>query len=134
LDADRLEQLGYSVPEEDRALLTDQYRVIKRPLISQAFGRNSVKTDCGNLVQITSSLPGEGKTFTCLNLAISIGQEQNQTVLLVDADVLNPKLSQLFGLEQSRGFLDYLEDPTIHAETVAYRANLPGLTVIPAGV
>jgi protein-tyrosine kinase len=132
LDDARLEGLGYSIPLEDRRLLSDQYRMIKRPLIAQAFGR-AAEVENGNFLQVSSAIPGEGKTFTCLHLALSIAQEQDRSVLLVDADVLNPRLSDALDLLERPGLLDYLEDPARSAASVAYRTDVAGLSVMPAG-
>jgi protein-tyrosine kinase len=133
INTPQLADLGYAVPEEDRTVLAAQYRVIKRPLVAQAFGRLANQVEDGNFVQVTSSVPGEGKTFTCLNLAMSIAQERDYSVLLVDADVLNPRLSQVFGLGAASGLLDYLADPARSAAAMAYPTDIPGLAVMSSG-
>ena len=52
---------------------------------------------------VTSALPGEGKTFTSLNLAMSIAMEYDNTVLLVDGDVAHPTLPRVLGAPQFAG-------------------------------
>ena len=54
----------------------------------------------GNLVMIASAVPGEGKTFTSINLALSMRLEEDVTILLVDGDVVNPRLSQILGADE----------------------------------
>ncbi len=55
---------------------------------------------------VTSALPGEGKTFTALNLAISVAMEFDNTVLLVDGDVAHPSLPGSWACPLRPGLLD----------------------------
>ena len=89
--------------------IADEFRVIKRPIVRNALGRSGTKVKNGNLVMVTSALPGEGKTFTAVNLAISIAMELDITVLLVDGDVAHPDLPKLLGVPNSPGLLDLLD-------------------------
>ena len=84
-----------SRPMRRRSQIADEFRVIKRPIIRNALGRAGAKVRNGNLVMVTSALPGEGKTFTALNLAMSVAMEYDNTVLLVDGDVAHPGLPKL---------------------------------------
>ncbi len=52
-------------------VFADEYRRIKRPLLSNAFGKSASLLEKGNLILVTSSIPGEGKTHTAINLALS---------------------------------------------------------------
>ena len=70
IDFGLLRARGLLTNDDERSALAEEYRMIKRPLLANAFGSNPVKN--GNLIMVTSSLPGEGKTFTAINLAISI--------------------------------------------------------------
>ena len=70
---------------EDR--LSNEYRRIKRPLVGNAIGRGVMQVDRGNLIMVTSAIEGEGKTFTALNLALSIARDPDFSVTLVDGDV-----------------------------------------------
>ena len=63
-----------------------------------------------NVVLVTSALPGEGKTFTSLNLALSIVRDREMRVVLVDGDVARPGLTPALGLEGRPGLNDALED------------------------
>ena len=89
LEVDRraLRKAGLIAPEQDEQLLGNQYRDIKRPLIAHAFGKRATRVEAGNLIMVSSALSGDGKTFTSINLALSMAQERDHTVLLVDADV-----------------------------------------------
>lgn len=133
LDLARLRELGYLTPEEADGALAEQYRIIKRPLLMNAFGRGAVPVEGGNLIMVTSSVPGEGKTFTAVNLAMSMAMELDHTVLLVDADVVKPSLTELLGLKGRPGLTDALAAGDIGLGEVIVRTNVAKLRVIPAG-
>jgi len=133
LDLARLREQGYLTPEEADGPLAEQYRIIKRPLLMNAFGRGAVPIEGGNLIMVTSSVPGEGKTFTALNLAMSMAMELDHTVLLVDTDVVKPSLTELLGLKGRPGLTDVLAGGEVGLGEVIVRTNVPKLRVIPAG-
>lgn len=88
LNKERLDELKIVLPgNKDVAEISEDYRRIKRPLLMNAFGKESQLVKDGNLILVTSSLPGEGKSFTTMNLALSIALERDKTVLLIDADM-----------------------------------------------
>jgi exopolysaccharide/PEP-CTERM locus tyrosine autokinase len=112
----------------------NEYRRIKRPLLSNAFGKSASLVDKGNLILVTSSVPGEGKSYTAINLALSIAQEQDNTVLLIDADVSRQGASRLLGIDRRRpDFSDLLASDDISAGDALLRTDIPGLVVLPAG-
>jgi len=133
IDTDRLKQLGYICPDDMTSQISEEYRIIKQPILKNAFGKGAAPIENGNLIVISSSVPGEGKTFTALNLAISIAMERNTTILLVDADVTNPSLSRIFQLDNEPGLLDILSDNNTNVANTIYKTNIPTLSVIPAG-
>jgi exopolysaccharide/PEP-CTERM locus tyrosine autokinase len=113
--------------------IQDDYRRIKRPLVSNACGRNKSMVDRGNLILVTSSIPGEGKTFTSVNLALSISQEMDNTVLLVDCDVAKQGVSRMLGLENVAGLVDVLESDYLTIADVLLQTDIPNLRVVSAG-
>jgi len=133
LDLEILSAAGIIRPDAPRSQLADEYRVIKRPLIDNAMGKGAVPIKDGNLIMITSALPGEGKTFTAANLAMSIAMELDNTVMLVDADVARPNLLKMLGLPPARGLLDVLVDESIDLPDVLLRTNVEKLTILPSG-
>jgi exopolysaccharide/PEP-CTERM locus tyrosine autokinase len=82
---------------------------------------------------VTSSLPGEGKTFCAINLAMSIAMELDHTVLLIDADVARPSVLRTLGLPPHRGLMDVLLDDTLDVADVMLRTNVDTLSILPAG-
>jgi receptor protein-tyrosine kinase len=82
---------------------------------------------------VTSSLPGEGKSFTAINLAISMAMEMDRTVLLVDADVAKPRVPEYLGIHADKGLLDVLQDKDLKLSDVLIKTDIAKLTVLPAG-
>ena len=132
LDLEALAAQGFLTPGAPRTQMADQYRVIKRPLIKNAMGKGSSTINHANLIMVTSALPGEGKSFTSLNLAMSIAAELDNTVMLVDADVARPSVLRMLGLPQGPGLLDVLED-SVDMASVLLRTNIDKLTILPSG-
>ena len=124
---------GYVTPEAATSQIADEFRVIKRPIIRNAIGQVGANGKIRNLVMITSALPAEGKTFTALNLAMSVAMEFDSTVLLVDGDVAHPSLPALLGVPNSPGLLDLLTRDDLDVADVLIRTNVEKLTVMPAG-
>jgi exopolysaccharide/PEP-CTERM locus tyrosine autokinase len=134
VDVEALRGLGY-LPESERDReFADHYRRIKRPLLKAAFGNAApVPADERSIVMVTSALPGEGKTFTSINLALSLAREREISVLLVDADLLRPKVSGIFGVKGERGLTDALRDDNLAVESLVRVTNIPGFSLLPAG-
>ncbi|RKF14401.1 exopolysaccharide biosynthesis protein [Alginatibacterium sediminis] len=113
--------------------IRDEYRGIKRKLLKNAYGDGSVSHTRGNLMMVTSANPGEGKTFTSINLAMSLALEKNKTVLLVDADVLKPSVGRELGYGQPQGLTDYLHGKVDSVSDIIYNTNIDNLRIMPAG-
>ena len=132
LDLEALARAGIVTPSAARSRIADQYRVIKRPLILNAVGKGASTIAHGNLIMVTSALAGEGKSFTSVNLAMSIAAELDHTVMLVDADVARPSVLRMLGLPPAPGLLDVLEQSD-DLSNVLLRTNIDKLTLLPAG-
>ena len=133
IDLAALALAGIVSPNAPRSEIADQFRVIKRPLISNAMGKGTAKVANGNLIMVTSALPGEGKSFTAINLALSIATELDYTVMLVDADVGRPSVMNVLGLPAGPGLLDLVVDETQDLSSVLLRTNIDKLTILPSG-
>lgn len=135
VNLDRLRRLGVITPKTpETTQIAEEFRIIKRPLLLKAFGE-AVGFAQGNnhLIMVTSARPGEGKTFVSLNLAMSMASEQNLNVLLIDADVKNPSLPRLLGIETGKGLIDVLTDDNLDLSDVILRTEIENLSFIPAG-
>lgn len=133
LDLDALAAAGIVSPNSPRSQIADQYRVIKRPLISNAMGKGASVINNGNLIMVTSALAGEGKSFSAINLAMSIATELDNTVMLVDADVARPSVLRMLGLPASPGLLDLLVGDVDDLSSVLLKTNIDKLTLLPSG-
>lgn len=133
IDLDSLSKRNFVAKATERKLIYEEYRVIKRKLINNAFGPLSSSLKNPNLILVSSSRPGEGKTFTSVNLALSIALEQDKTVLLVDADVLRPNVSRTLEISVPRGLTDYLSSDSVDVTDIMYSTNVERLKLIAAG-
>jgi protein-tyrosine kinase len=132
LDLERLERLGHVVPRQGRSTVGEEFRQIKRSLLKNARGKESAANRL-SLIMVTSALPGEGKTFCALNLAMSMAVEIDMSVLLVDADVVRSELMRRLRIRARKGLLDLLTEPGLNLSDVVLRTNVPKLAVLPAG-
>ncbi|MDP9008621.1 MAG: AAA family ATPase [Pseudomonadota bacterium] len=132
IDLNSLRAAGY-LPEaaQDREF-ADQYRQIKHPLIKQALAVGAVDGD-SRVIMVTSAMAGDGKTFTSINLALSMARERDVSVLLIDADCPKPHVSKIFGVQGERGLLDALVDDTVVVQSLIVPTDVRGLSVLPAG-
>ncbi|MCQ9372898.1 XrtA-associated tyrosine autokinase [Methyloversatilis sp. XJ19-13] len=134
VDLERLAMLGFVVPSQPRSQIAEEFRVIKRPILANAHGKGAAPVDNGNLIMVTSSVPGEGKSFTSINLAMSIAMELDNRVLLVDADVARPSVLNLLGLPPANGLMDVLLEESVALPDVLLSTNIEKLTLLPAGM
>ena len=134
IDFDMLESKGFVALSRKRTLINEEFRSIKRKILNNAFGGLAKTLHHANLVFVSSSRPNEGKTFTAVNLALSIALEQDKTVLLVDADVLKPSVSKTLEIGANVGLIEYLTGEEKDVSSVIYHTNIENLKVIPAGL
>lgn len=128
-----LEEKGFVSINATRSRINEEYREIKRKLLKNAFGLLSSTIDRANIIMVTSARPSEGKTFTAVNLALSIAAEQDKTVLLVDADVLKPNVLRTLNAKAESGLMEYLIGEEDDISDVLYQTNIDKLKIIPAG-
>ena len=131
VDLSRLRAEGYLPAPARERLLADCYREIKRPVIQRAIAPESTAEQ--RVIMISSALPGEGKTFTSVNLALSIAREHDVCVLLVDADLAMSEVSRIFGIRDEPGLLNALSDDSIDAESLVLHTDIPGLEIMASG-
>ena len=132
LDVGAIERRGWIGANYTRSRLAEQLRQIKRPLLRNARDPAS-PVAYPSLIMVTSVDGGAGKTFTAVNLAMSIALEIGTRALLVDADVIRPGVADGLGFEPAEGLLDLLqEDPPALAD-LRLASNIPRLSILPAG-
>jgi len=133
LDYGHLRELGRLPPAESARRTADEMRRIKWPLLSAIRGRDGASPVRNNVILVTSALPGEGKSFISLNLALSLVRDRDLHVILVDGDVARPGLTPSLGLDGSLGLNDVLENQNLDVSSVTYPTDVEGLFVVPAG-
>lgn len=133
LDLAQVKERGFVTLDSLKSQIADEFRVLKRPIIRNALGREGARVRNGNLVMVTSALPGEGKTFTSVNLALSIAMEVDSTVLLVDGDVAHPRIPSLLGCPHAPGLLDLLTRDDLAFADALVHTNIEKLSLLPAG-
>lgn len=106
--------------------VSSAYKVLRTHVLQR------MRANGWNVLAITSPGPGEGKTLTALNLAITMAREVNHTVLLVELDLRQPTLHHCLGYEPGPGITDYLLRDTPLSE-VMFNPGIDRLVVIPAG-
>jgi len=132
IDFDRLRAMGFA-PPADQSALAEEFRLIKRPLLSIALTETASPRENRNVIMITSANPNEGKTFVATNLALSMTSEHDIHVLLVDADVAKPSIPRVFGFEADIGLVDAVATDSIDFADILVRTSIENLTILPAG-
>jgi exopolysaccharide/PEP-CTERM locus tyrosine autokinase len=131
----KLQASGFITPSSPPTANTEAIRVIKRQLLKSVFpeGDRRVPEGNNNVIMITSSMPGEGKTFISLNLAMSFSAERDMFVLLIDADCHRRSMGELLGAKADVGLLDILADSSLQVGNLIQRTNVPNLSFLPGG-
>ncbi len=134
LDRHHLRDQGLIVPESTVTAVLEEFRIVKRQLLRNADQlAQQGMGPAAQRVLICSPHPGEGKSFTAVNLALAIAAEKECEVLLVDADFAKPSVLSMLGLPGGLGLMDALANPEIDAADCVIGTDVPGLWVLPAG-
>jgi protein-tyrosine kinase len=131
IDLQELRAKGYLPEIEQDRSFGEHYRRIKRPLIEKAVAGSEEGES--RVIMVASAVPGDGKTFTSINLALSMALERDMSVLLVDSDVAKQHITGIFGLSRQPGLLDALQDDSVDPESLVMPTNIRGLSILPAG-
>jgi exopolysaccharide/PEP-CTERM locus tyrosine autokinase len=106
--------------------IRDQYSLLRTQILHKTREKG------WNTIMVSSCLPGEGKTLTSINLAVSIALEVQQTALLVDVNMRNPRMADYFNIKADKGLTDYLLNDVPISELMI-NPGLDKLVVLPAG-
>jgi protein-tyrosine kinase len=132
IDVSALRAGGYLPEASKDRQFADEYRRIKRPLIDKALAGDDAGGE-PRIIVVTSAVPGDGKTFTSINLAFSMALERDISILLIDSDVAKHHITDIFGLRQHKGLLDALTDEGLDPEALVVPTSSRGLSILPAG-
>ena len=133
IDTEYLINQGFLTPNDVKSEISEEFRQIKRPLLNNIRGKSAHPIKKANLIQVTSSLQGEGKTFNAINLAMAIAMEMDFKVLLVDADVIKPSIAKELNLVTDKGLVEYLSGEVTQLSEIMLNTNISKLTILPAG-
>ena len=134
IDRERLAEAGMLVPGGPVTALAEEFRLVKRQLLTTAADIEKRDPQAARMVLVCSAQPGDGKTFCAINLALSLAAERDLQILLVDADFPKPDILDRLGIAASgQGLLDALGDPAIDVEALVIPTDVPQLSVLPAG-
>jgi|GEM_PF-153584 len=107
--------------------VSEEYRKLKSVVSAYAH-----RDGFNNVIMVTSSVSSEGKSLTSLNLAITLAQEFDHTVLLIDADLRKPSLHGYLGMKPAKGLSEYLAGGVELGELLV-KTGIGRLTLLPAG-
>ena len=137
IDFKSLEKQGFVARPFARGRLAEDLRALKQRLMNRMkFFSLDVNRTPGrrqNVIMVSSSWAGEGKTFTAANLALSLTLEDRVNVMLIDGDVIRPSVHSLFGVDGNTGLTDYLRVRDSNLSPYLWRAENAPLTILPAG-
>ena len=128
-----LAERGMLVPGAAIGALTEEFRLVKRQLLTTARTVRREDPDLSRTILVCSAQPNDGKTYCAVNLAISLAAERDVEVLLIDADFAKPDVMARLGLSDGPGLLDALADPHVDVERCVVRTDVPQLSVLPCG-
>jgi protein-tyrosine kinase len=117
-----------------RSRVSEEFRLVQRQIVRTAFTAAGAEPGFSNLLMITSSIPGEGKSFTALNLAACIARQRDHHVLLIDIDSKRDSFCMALGLGDAPGLLDLAANPEMDATQVMARTAIENLSVLPIGI
>ena len=132
VDAVALERGGMVDWSRTRSRISEEFRLVQRQILRAAFGPGA-EPGFSNLLLVTSARPGEGKSFTSLNLAGSIARQGDNHVLLIDADSKRDSFCYALGLAENRGLLDLVANPKLDPSPLIVKTPIDRLSILPVG-
>ena len=117
-----------------RSRVSEEFRLVQRQIVRTAFTAAGAEPGFSNLLMVTSSIPGEGKSFTALNLAACIARQRDHHVLLIDIDSKRESFCMALGLGDAPGLLDLAANPELDAAQVMAKTAIENLSVLPIGI
>jgi receptor protein-tyrosine kinase len=127
-----LERAGLFDWSHGRSRISEEFRLAQRQVLRGAFAPTA-EAGIANIVMVTSARPGEGKSFTSLNLAGSVALQGDHEVLLIDSDSKRDSICQVLGLADAPGVLDLAANPSLDPNDVILRTKIDNLLLLPVG-
>lgn len=123
---DTLEHMRVVTEAFRRGAVLDIYRMLRAQVLQRL---DSVR---GTTIGVCSPNPGEGKSLSAANLAVSLAMDVNHTVLLVDLDLRRPRIHTFFGLTPQIGLVDFLLGQAELPDCLI-NPGIDRLVILPAG-
>jgi receptor protein-tyrosine kinase len=133
LDMASLERAGLVVGHKVRTRISEEFRITVGHLLRSMHANYSPGRGAPNVLMVTSARPGEGKSFSSLNLAGSMAQHTQREVLLVDVDAKQRSITAELGLGDRPGLLDLSTNSSLRIEDVVVRTAIPHMSIITIG-
>ncbi|HEX6114175.1 MAG TPA: AAA family ATPase [Geminicoccaceae bacterium] len=133
IDSRLLARAAVFTPESTVNRTMEEIRLIKRAVLERIDKARAEGAGNANLVMVTSTREGEGKTFIALNLAFSLAAERDRSVILIDADPAKSSIAHLLGLQVEHGLTDLLQDGAVDLEDVVLPTSVANLSIVPSG-
>jgi protein-tyrosine kinase len=134
LSATSLAANGITLPGAGISRTVEEFRAVKRHVLANALrARSDSSADIGRIVLVTSAKPGDGKTFTAINLAFALASEKDTRVLLLDADAYRQSLLEYLGISADAGWIDLVSAESVCPGDLVIRTNVPNLELLAAG-
>lgn len=139
-----LQEAGLIGDQAGRSRISEELWLVQRQTLRAAFALVGSPRDAHgaeleaaaappNLLLVTSARPGEGKSFTALNLAAGIARQGDHPVLLIDADVKARSLTDILGLRTAPGLLDAAADGGLDVAHLERPTEVERLSILPTG-
>ena len=134
LDRGRLARFGIAIPSAARSRTVEEFRLVKRNLLTAWSQTDLMRSrQSSRVIMVTSARPGEGKTFTALNLALAFASERDVKAVLVDVDTQRPGVPRFLGIRREEGIVDVLAG-NLELSDVLVQTELPNFMILPAGL
>jgi Mrp family chromosome partitioning ATPase len=138
VDFSRLAWRGFITPETLELAVARDFSMVKRRLFWRLNFFDRAVDEFGEerrpIIMMTSGNPGEGKTFSSINCALSLAIEEQLKVLLIDADLAKPSVPEILGYPRAKkGLFDCLTDDGVEPSEVLLKAGQMPLWIMPAG-
>ncbi len=133
LDAETMARAGMIDWKATRERLSEEFRIVQAQVLQAIAAKPAKEPALGNLIMLTSARPGEGKTFSSMNLAGSLASCGQQPVILVDVDIKRHSLTTGMSLQNRSGLLNLASQPGLHFSDCLIDTAIPNLSIIPIG-
>lgn len=132
VDLATLQRAGLFDWMRGRSRISEEFRLAQRQVLRTAFAP-AAEAGLSNLLLVTSARPGEGKSFTSLNLACSVALQGDHRVLLIDSDSKRDSICQALGLGDAPGILDLVSDTSLDVAKLILHTEIERLSILPVG-